>query len=104
MGANDVGVTLAEHDVLGRVRQTHAANPQGSAASVSFGGSTANVAYGSYGARRAARTQFVYQGSVTTTTNDQGRPRKEERNARGELVRVTDAARRADGVPLRRVR
>jgi RHS repeat-associated protein len=81
-GSNDVGVTKTDYDVLGRVTTVNVADANGSQSGVSFG---------SYGTRQAAKQTIAYSGLTVTATNDKGQTRKEEKNAIGELVRVTDA-------------
>jgi RHS repeat-associated protein len=81
-GANDVGVMRTDYDVLGRPTAVYVADANGSQAGVTFG---------AYGAQQAARKTVAYSGLTTTTTNDKGQTRVEEKNANGELVRVTDA-------------
>jgi RHS repeat-associated protein len=82
-GANDVGVTRFDHDILGRPVTVDVADPKGLAGVQPFG---------AYGAKTAARTRYQYAGLATTITNDKGQTRLEEMNAIGEPVRVTDAA------------
>lgn len=81
-GANDVGVTKTVVDVLGRPTEIYVADPRGQWGSLTMG---------NYGSRTAARTLISYAGLSVTTTNDKQQQRKEEKNALGELVRVTDA-------------
>ncbi|HEY0953926.1 MAG TPA: RHS repeat-associated core domain-containing protein [Roseateles sp.] len=82
-GSSDVGLSLTVVDVLGRPTHVHVADPNG------LGG---NKDIGSFGSRRVATTTIDYQGLSVTTTNDKGQTRKEDKNALGELVRVTDAS------------
>lgn len=89
-GGNDVGVTRAIYDALGRPVAVYTADPQGLAGVQAFGG--AGVSYGNYGTRTASKVVFAYAGQTTTTTNDRGQVRTEEKNAIGLLVRVTDPA------------
>ncbi len=81
-GSSDRGLIKTLVDALGRPTTMYRTDPQGS---------QLNVDFGSYGTARATITSVAYQGAVTTTTNDAGQVRKEEKNAVGELVRVTDA-------------
>jgi len=81
-GSNDVGMSLTEVDVLGRPTDVFVVDPNGR-------GGTKN--FGSYGYLNVAKTTFVYQGLKTTIKNDLDQERIEEKNALGELVRVTDA-------------
>ena len=82
VGSNDVGATATTYDVLGRPTGTLTSDPHGNAGSQTFG---------SFGARTAAQTSYAYAGLTTTTTNDKGQSRVEERNAIAEVVRITDA-------------
>lgn len=79
---NDRGATRTDFDVLGRPTAVYTTDPDGSQASVDFG---------AYGVRRAARATFVYDGLTSTTYNDKGQSRREEKNANGQLVRITDS-------------
>ncbi|MEF7613631.1 RHS repeat-associated core domain-containing protein [Aquincola sp. MAHUQ-54] len=81
-GGGAYGMTLTEVDALGRPTAAYTTDGQGSVASKAFG---------SRGSRRAAVLSTAYAGLVTTTTDDKGRPRTEEKNAEGKVVRVTDA-------------
>nr|WP_276597615.1 RHS repeat-associated core domain-containing protein [Pelomonas aquatica] len=81
-GANDVGFTQTVVDALGRPTILYVADPNGQNG---FVGTT------SYGNRTVAKTTIAYTGLSVTTTNDRGQARTEEKNALGELVRVTDA-------------
>jgi len=82
-GSNDVGLSVTAVDILGRPTIVYVADPNG-------GAGTLNV--GSYGSRRMAQTIFAYSGLTTTVTNDKSQARIEDKNALGELVRVTDAS------------
>ena len=82
-GGNDVGLSQIVVDVLGRPTTVYVADPNGGAGTQSIG---------NYGSRRVAQTTYAYSGLATTTTNDKGQTRKEDKNALGELVRVTDAS------------
>jgi RHS repeat-associated protein len=81
-GAGGYGMTRTDHDVLGRVVAIYTADSTGQAGSASFG---------SRGSRAVAKTSIAYAGLSTTTTNDAGQTRKEEKNVDGKLVRITDA-------------
>lgn len=81
-GSNDRGVTRTEYDVLGRVVRSYVVDARGSYTSVSFG---------AFGSQRASLQSVSYAGLTSTTTNDGGFTRKEEKNPWGEVVRVTDA-------------
>ncbi len=85
-GSNDMGFVLTEYDALGRPTAVYAADPNGSQASISF------VSFVSYGSRRVSKQTLAYSGLNTTTTNDKQQTRTEEKNANGELLRVTDAS------------
>jgi len=81
-GAAVYGMTLTEVDALGRPTAVYTADGQGSVASKTFG---------SRGSRRAAVLATAYAGLSTTTTDDKGYTRTQEKNADGKVVRVTDA-------------
>lgn len=81
-GRNDMGMTLTTVDALGRPIKVEVADPLGNAGLLPFG---------DRGTRVAARTEIKYQGHTTVTTNPQQQTRTEEKNAQGQLVRVTDA-------------
>ena len=83
-GSNDQGVTRTDYDALGRAVAVYAAEPNGSQA-----GSQA-VDFGPWGVRRAARRTFAYAALATTETDDAGHSRTTEKNALGEVVRLTD--------------
>jgi RHS repeat-associated protein len=83
-GSGDVGVTRIDYDALGRPKDIYVADVNGSQGGVDFGG------YGNN--HQAAHQSVTYAGLSTTTTNDKGQTRQEEKNANGELVRVTDAS------------
>lgn len=89
-GANDVGVTAATYDELGRVTSNYIADQHATAGQAHAFGSSGSVAYGAYGSQLAAVTTFSYVGLVTTTINDHGQQRIEERSVRGDMLRVTD--------------
>ena len=80
-GSNDVGATYTQYDIIGRPTQVYVADPMGSQASVAFG---------TWGARRASLTQISYAGSSTTTTDDLGRSRREDKSIDGNIILVTD--------------
>lgn len=81
-GASDVGLARTDYDVLGRPIAVYVADVHGS---------QAGIAFGAFGSRQAARQTVAYAGLATTSTNDKGQTRTEEKNPNGELVRVTDA-------------
>jgi RHS repeat-associated protein len=78
-----VGVTKLVVDAFGRSTAIYVADPNGR------GGS---LALGAYGTRTVSATTFTYSATSVTTITDQGTQRIEDKNAIGELVRVTDAA------------
>jgi YD repeat-containing protein len=92
------GLTLTEYDALGRATAVYTSQPT---ATGTAGGSTeagsVEVDFGAtynvtpYGLRRAARVTTAYNGLQSTTTDDDGRTRVEERNPDGKVVRTTDA-------------
>jgi len=82
-GSGDVGVTKLVVDALGRSTAIYVADPDGR------GGS---MALGAYGTRTVSATAFTYSATSVTTITDQGTQRIEDKNAIGELVRVTDEA------------
>ena len=81
-GTSNVGGTLTEYDALGRAVEIYTADPLGS---------VANKTFASGIVRTAAKTSVSYSGLNTTTTDDKGRTRLEEKNPDGKVVRVTDA-------------
>ena len=93
-GGNIHGVSLTEYDALGRAVAVFTSEP---AATGSAGGSTAGGASGGqkdfggpYGTRQTSKMSTVHDGMVTTTIDDDGRSRVEERNPEGKVVRTTD--------------
>jgi RHS repeat-associated protein len=86
--AGHYGMSLTEYDVLGRAVAVYTTDPQvpgqvgGSQASVSFG-----AARGSF---RASKGRVVYAALTTTSYDDKGRTRVEERTPEGKVVRTTD--------------
>ena len=91
VGANDVGVMAATYDELGRVIANYVADQHANSSQAYTFGSAGSVGYGTYGSQLAAVTLFSYMGLVTTTTNDHGQQRIEEKSVRGDMLRVTDA-------------
>lgn len=91
-GSNNVGVTKLVPDVLGRPTAIYVAdeNAADQDTLVAFGAGTF-TGYGAYGKRKAAVTTFTYTAGKTTTTNDLGFARVEEKDPIGEVVRTTDA-------------
>lgn len=81
-GASNYGMTRTDVDALGRPVAIYTADAQGQAGSQT---------YGSRGSRVSAKVTITYAGLTTTTTDDKGQTRKEEKNVDGKLVRVTDA-------------
>jgi RHS repeat-associated protein len=82
-GSNDVGIVRTEVDMLGRPTAIYV---------VDSNGGQASVAFGAFGSRRASLQSISYQGLKTTSMNDKGQSRSEEKNAVGEVIRVTDAS------------
>jgi RHS repeat-associated protein len=82
-GSNDMGVSRTDYDVLGRPIAIYVADSHGSQGTMTFG---------TFVSSQAARQTFDYSGLSTTTTNDKGQTRQEEKNVNGELVRITDGA------------
>jgi RHS repeat-associated protein len=80
-GSADAGMTLTTYDALGRAVRVDVADPAGHGGTVDFAGR---------GSRTAASTRLQPAGLMSTTTDDLGHTRKEEKNAEGKLVRVTD--------------
>lgn len=80
-GSADAGMTLTTYDALGRAVRVDVADPVGHGGTVDFAGR---------GSRTAATTRLEHRGLVSTTTDDLGHTRKEEKNVDGKLVRVTD--------------
>lgn len=82
-GSGGYGMSLTKYDALGRPTEILVADPKGS------------VAGQTYGARgpvtSSAKTTILYTGLTTTTTDDQGRKRIEEKSPSGKVVRTTDA-------------
>ena len=88
-GSTPYGMSLTDYDALGRplaIYNTDIANPSNN----NIGGSQI-VTFGNRGTRQAARSTVVYTGLSTTTTNDLGQLRFEEKNVDGKLVRARDA-------------
>ena len=81
-GSGDVGATYTQYDLVGRPVRVYQADPHGSQGSVAFA---------SWGSRVASLTQFKYTASSTTSTDDLGRSRTEEKDLAGNVVRITDA-------------
>jgi RHS repeat-associated protein len=92
-GTTHYGMTLTVYDVLGRPTQAYATDVANlpTATSGNAGGSQTSVAFGNRGSYQASLTSIAYVGLKTTTTNDKGQTRIEEKNVDGKLVRVTDA-------------
>jgi RHS repeat-associated protein len=81
-GSTGYGMTRTDYDSLGRPVAVYVADGQGSQAGVPFG---------SHGSAQASVTTINYTGLTTTTVNDKGQLRTEEKDANGQLARVTDA-------------
>lgn len=77
------GMSTTVYDALGRPTVVYTTDSKGSQAGITFGSRT-----GSY---QAAMSRFIYNGLNTTTVNDKGQSRTEEKNVSGKVVRVTDA-------------
>lgn len=90
-GSNNVGAVLTVVDELGRTTAVYTADPNAAASQGRNFGGSGPVAYGNYGYMLASSTTFTYSGLVTTTINDKGQLRTEEKSARGDVLRVTDA-------------
>ena len=89
-GSNDLGAVKFVYDELGRQTATYAIDANANSANTqSFGGSGA-VGYGVYGVKIVSTTTYAYVGLNTTTTNDKGQTRTEEKSANGDILRVTD--------------
>jgi len=80
-GGGHYGMSTTEYDVLGRPAATYSTDIKGSQ----------NAAFGERGSFPAAVTKNFYDGLKTTTVNDKGQGRAEEKNVNGKLIRVTDA-------------
>ncbi len=80
-GMGDYGMTRTDYDRLGRPIRNYVADGKGSQTGVSFG---------SRGSRTASLTTVAYVALTTTTVNDQGQSKVEERSVAGPLLRVTD--------------
>lgn len=80
-GGSGYGMHTSILDSLGRPVIIYTTDPQGSQ----------SVSFGSHGSYPARVTQINYNGLVTTTRNDQGQSRQEERNIEGKVVRMTNA-------------
>ena len=77
------GMSTTVYDALGRATAVYVTDPKGSQAGVVFGSRA--------GGYQASMTRFTYNGLNTTTVNDKGQSRTEEKNVNGKVVRVTDA-------------
>ncbi|NKI96968.1 RHS repeat-associated core domain-containing protein [Rhizobacter sp. SG703] len=86
-GTAGYGMSATEVDVLGRVTASFTVDVQGTG---NQGGSTTH-AFAGRGTWQSARTVIEYAGLTTTTTNDKGESRKEEKDIEGKPLRVTDA-------------
>jgi len=89
-GANNVGAVKLSYDVLGRPTTVYKTDP--AAASAQTFGASGGVAYGVYGYQKASSTNYTYAGLTTKVTNDKGQVRTEEKNAGGDIARITDAS------------
>jgi RHS repeat-associated protein len=82
------GMSRTDYDVLGRPVQVYTSDVT---APGNQGGSRARVAFYSPPGTQASLVKIDYSGLNTTTTDDQGKTRVEEKNVDGKAVRVTDA-------------
>jgi RHS repeat-associated protein len=80
-GSGDVGVTQTVYDALGRAVTTYQTDAAGHGGSVSMG---------SFGSRTVSVTTVSYNGLAVTTTDDLGRPRRQESDVGGRVARTTD--------------
>ncbi|MEI7954068.1 MAG: hypothetical protein WCJ66_02750, partial [Verrucomicrobiota bacterium] len=74
------------YDVLGRPTAIYSADPSGSQTNIAVGNTAGNVI------AKASVQSFTYQGLSTTSTNDKGQTRIEEKNISGQVILVTDAS------------
>ncbi len=81
-GTQRYGMTMTLVDPLGRAKAVYSTDNQGSQSSIAFG---------TRGSFRASYTRFSYAALVSTTMDDAGRTRMEEKNINGKVVRSTDA-------------
>ena len=82
VNAGAVGLSVMTYDVLGRPVSVAVTDPLG-LGSVILPGTGASTS--------AAVTRMVYSGQTVTTTNDKSQVRVEEKNAEGQIARITDA-------------
>ena len=80
-GSGDAGMTFTTYDALGRAVRVDVVDPAGHGGTVDFAGRVRLT---------AATTRLEHSGLVSTTKDDLGHRRKEEKNVEGKLVRVTD--------------
>ena len=85
-GSHDYGATLTTFDAKGRPTEVDTIDPNASASQSKYFPDLTIIAPLVY-----AKTTISYQGMLTTTTNDAGQARLEERDGVGNVVRVTDA-------------
>ena len=95
-GTAPYGMSRTDYDVLGRpiavyttdVKTTVATSTSGNA-----GGNGGIQAFGTRGSFQASKSTATYDinGLNTTTTDDKGKTRLQEKNIEGKVVRVTDA-------------
>ena len=81
-GSAAYGRSTSTYDLLGRPTESFVSDPQGQGGNKLFADGTTLV---------VAHTTYLYVGLTTTVTNDRGQRQKTEKNAQGQLARVTDA-------------
>ena len=86
VGSADYGATLTTFDAKGRPVEVDTVDPNASASQ-----SRNFPDFGLFTPQVYARTSIAYQGLAKSTTNDAGHTQVEERDAAGNVVRVTDA-------------
>ena len=92
-GTTHYGMSLTGYDALGRVvvsYTTDVTTTDASGATVNAGGSQTSVTFGSRGSYQASKTSIVYGVLSTTSTNDAGQTRREDKNLEGKVILVTD--------------
>ena len=92
-GATHYGMSLTGYDALGRVvvsYNTDVTTTDVHGVIVNAGGSQTSVTFGSRGSYQASKTSIVYGVLSTTSTNDAGQTRREDKNLEGKVILVTD--------------